>query len=41
MKTLHIIVGLVALQRLAELLWSNHNIRSLKEKGAIDAGTGH
>jgi len=41
MKTLHIIVGLVALQRLAELLWSNHNIRSLKAKGAIEAGTGH
>jgi len=30
MKTLYIIVGLVALQRLAELVWSNHNIRSLK-----------
>jgi methyltransferase len=41
MKTLYIIVGLVALQRLAELVWSNHNIRSLKAQGAIETGSGH
>lgn len=41
MKTLYIVVGFVALQRLAEVAWSNHNIRSLKAKGAIEAGSGH
>jgi methyltransferase len=41
MKTLYIIVGLVALQRLAELVWSNHNIRSLKAQGATETGSGH
>lgn len=41
MKTLYIVVGLVALQRLAEVAWSNHNIRSLKAKGAIEAGSRH
>ena len=41
MKTLYIVVGLVALQRLAELVWSNHNIRSLKAQGAIETGSGH
>jgi methyltransferase len=41
MKPLYMIVGLVALQRLAELLWSRHNTRSLKAQGAIEAGSGH
>jgi methyltransferase len=41
MKPLYMIVGLVALQRLAELLWSNHNTRSLRAQGAIEAGSGH
>jgi methyltransferase len=41
MKTLYLVVGPIALQRLAELVWSNHNIRSLKAKGAVEAGYGH
>lgn len=35
------IVGLVALQRLAELGWSARNTRRLLAAGAIEAGRGH
>lgn len=41
MSWLFIIVGLVALQRLGELLWSRRNERRLRDAGAVEAGRGH
>jgi len=36
-----VIVGLVALQRLAELVYAEHNTRALKRDGAIEVGRSH
>jgi len=41
MTVLYIVIGLVALQRLAELALSAHNTRRLKAEGGIEAGAGH
>lgn len=41
MSWLYIVLGLVALQRLGELVWSRRNERRLKEAGAVEAGRGH
>jgi methyltransferase len=41
MSWLPIVIGLVALQRLAELVWSRRNERRLREAGATEAGRGH
>ena len=36
-----VIVGLVALQRLAELVYAEHNTTALKRNGAIEVGRSH
>lgn len=41
MSWLHVVVGLVALQRLGELAWSRRNERGLRTAGAVEAGRGH
>lgn len=41
MSWLYVVLGLVALQRLGELVWSRRNERRLKEAGAVEAGRGH
>ncbi|MSP49994.1 MAG: hypothetical protein EXQ95_11810 [Alphaproteobacteria bacterium] len=41
MSWLHAILALVALQRLAELVWSRRNERRLRQAGAIEIGRGH
>jgi methyltransferase len=41
MSWLHLVLGLVALQRLAELVWSRRNERRLREAGATEVGRGH
>jgi methyltransferase len=41
MSWLPIVIGLVALQRLAELVWSRRNERRLRAAGATEAGRGH
>ena len=41
MSWLYAVVGLVALQRLAELIWSRRNERRLRDAGALEAGRGH
>lgn len=41
MTWLQIVVGLVALQRLAELAWSRRNERKLRAAGAVEIGHGH
>lgn len=41
MSWLIIVLGLVALQRLGELVWSRRNERLLKEVGAIEVGAKH
>jgi len=38
---LYLVLGLVALQRLGELIWSRRNERRLRAAGAIEAGRGH
>jgi methyltransferase len=38
---LQIVVGLVIIQRLAELLYSARNTRALKQDGAVEIGRGH
>ena len=37
----YIIVALVALQRLAELVYAEHNTRALKARGAVEIGRAH
>ena len=41
MSWLIIVLGLVALQRLGELVWSRRNERRLREAGAIEIGAEH
>ena len=41
MNWLYLVLGLIALQRLAELLGSRRNERRLREAGAIETGRGH
>jgi methyltransferase len=41
MSWLHLIVGVVAAQRLAELAWSRRNERRLRDAGAIEIGRSH
>lgn len=41
MSWLHVVVGLVAAQRLCELAWSRRNERRLRDAGAVEAGRGH
>jgi len=41
MNVLHIVVGLVIIQRLTELLYSARNTRALKQDGAVEIGRGH
>ncbi|HYL48395.1 MAG TPA: isoprenylcysteine carboxylmethyltransferase family protein [Stellaceae bacterium] len=41
MSALLLIVGLVAAARVSELVYSAHNARALKERGAIELGGGH
>lgn len=41
MNALPLIVGLVALVRLAELAYSAHNARALRRRGAVELGAGH
>lgn len=36
-----LLVGLVAAQRLAELIYAEHNTRALKTRGAVEAGRAH
>ncbi|MEQ9642827.1 MAG: isoprenylcysteine carboxylmethyltransferase family protein [Alphaproteobacteria bacterium] len=38
---LYAVLGLVALQRLAELAWSRRNERALRAEGAVEHGRGH
>jgi len=38
---LYLVVALVALQRLAELVWARRNERRLRAEGAVEAGAGH
>jgi len=40
-SALLLIVGLVAAERLGELVYSTHNERRLKARGAIELGAGH
>ena len=37
----YVILGLVGLQRLAELAYSAHNARALRARGAVEVGAGH
>lgn len=41
MSLLPIIVALIALMRVAEVVYSAHNARALKARGAIEIGAGH
>lgn len=41
MNWLYPVLGLVALQRLLELLWSQRNERRLRAAGAVETGHGH
>ena len=41
MSWLALVLGLVALQRLAELVWSRRNERRLRQAGALEAGRSH
>lgn len=41
MALLHVVVGLVALQRLGELAWARRNERRLKAEGAVEHGAAH
>jgi methyltransferase len=41
MSPIAIAVALVAAQRLAELFWSQHNLRALVRGGAVEHGRGH
>lgn len=41
MSLLHAVLLLVAVQRLAELLWSRRNERRLRARGAVEHGQGH
>lgn len=41
MSLLPAIVGVVALMRVAELVYSAHNARALKARGAVERGAGH
>lgn len=41
MNWLYPVLGLVALQRLLELLWSQRNERRLRAAGAVETGQGH
>ncbi|MBM3546775.1 MAG: hypothetical protein FJX54_07470 [Alphaproteobacteria bacterium] len=41
MSWLYLVLGLVALQRLAELAWSRRNEQRLRAEGATEAGRGH
>ncbi len=41
MSWLFLVLGLVALQRLGELVWSRRNERRLRDAGAVEAGRGH
>jgi methyltransferase len=41
MSPVAILVGLVALQRLAELAWAARNTRALRRAGAVEHGRGH
>jgi len=41
MTVLHLIIALVALERLIELALSVHNTRKLKAEGGIETGAGH
>ena len=41
MNILHWVLGLVVLQRLAELALAAHNTRRLKARGALEAGQSH
>ena len=41
MSLFHIVLGLVVLQRLAELVLASRNTRRLLDKGAIEVGRGH
>jgi methyltransferase len=41
MSPLVIIVALVALQRLGEVIYAGRNTRALKQRGAVEAGSGH
>jgi methyltransferase len=38
---LYLVLGLVALQRLVELIWSRRNERRLREAGAVEVGRRH
>ena len=37
----YVILGLVGVQRLAELIYSAHNEKNLKARGAVEVGAGH
>ncbi|HWD49260.1 MAG TPA: isoprenylcysteine carboxylmethyltransferase family protein [Rhizomicrobium sp.] len=37
----YVIIGLVALQRLFELVYANHNTRALMARGAVEIGRAH
>jgi methyltransferase len=37
----YVIIGLIALQRLAELVYAERNTRALKARGAVEIGAGH
>lgn len=41
MSPVVVAVTLVAAQRLAELAWSQHNLRALRRSGAVEHGRGH
>lgn len=41
MTMLYLIVGLVALQRIGEVIFANHNTKCLKAEGAIEIGPKH
>ena len=37
----YVILGLVGLQRLVELIYSAHNAKALRARGAVEVGAGH
>lgn len=39
--TAYVIIALVVLQRLAELVYGEHNTRALRARGAVEVGAGH
>ena len=41
MSWLYVVLGLVALQRLLELVWSRRNERRLRQAGAVEVGRRH